>query len=62
MKVCITEHVVPSFGTVPVGSIWDDDSPYLEQPEHFADVSDEKPKAKPTRHHVPKFSEIDEVD
>ena len=29
MKRCVTEHVVTSFGTIPVGSLWDDDSPFL---------------------------------
>jgi hypothetical protein len=50
MKVCITEHVVPSFGTVPVGSLWDDDSPHIDKKnaKHFAKVSE--------------HDEIDEVD
>ena len=29
MKVCVTEHRVPSFGTIPIGSLWADDSPYV---------------------------------
>lgn len=29
MKVCVIEHTVDSFGVIPVGSLWADDSPYL---------------------------------
>lgn len=38
MKVCITEHVAPGFGVVPVGSLWADDSPYVVEADCFADV------------------------
>lgn len=52
MKVCITTHAHPSFGEIPVGSLWADDSPYVVEPDHFADVADEAPappKPKVTR-------------
>lgn len=48
MKVCTVEHSNPGFGFIPVGSIWDDDSPFVDD-AHFGDVLDEKPK--PTRRH-----------
>lgn len=47
MKVCVKEHVDPAFGTIPVGSIWEDDSPYIGAGENFADA-DAKP-AKPKK-------------
>ena len=43
MKVCIEAHHVPSFGEIPEGSLWDDDSPYVVDESKFADVHDEKP-------------------
>lgn len=44
MKVCTVEHEVPTFGTIPVGSLWDDESPYVlkKNAKFFADV--EAPK------------------
>ena len=54
MLRCIEEHVAPGFGTIPVGSLWADDSPYVAQADKFATVTDEpaadepdKPKRKP---------------
>ena len=51
MKVCITTHTSPLFGTIPEGSLWADDSPYVldDFADHFATVADadEKPAAKP---------------
>lgn len=44
MKVCITEHTVPSFGVIPVGSLWDDDSPYATKAKCFATVADDDEK------------------
>jgi len=44
MKVCTVEHDAPGFGTVPGGSLWDDDSPYVIAADCFADVAD-KPVA-----------------
>lgn len=29
MKRCIETHHVPSFGEIPAGSTWDDDSEYI---------------------------------
>ena len=46
MKVCIREHVSPAFGVIPVGSLWDDDSPYLVEADAFADVLEDKPTKK----------------
>ncbi len=38
MKVCTTEHTAPGFGTIPVGSLWADDSPYVIDDDCFADA------------------------
>ena len=48
MKRCTQEHEVPTFGTIPVGSLWADESPYVTDLTMFADVDDapEPPKAK----------------
>jgi hypothetical protein len=43
MKRCIKAHTVASFGAIPEGSLWDDDSPYLEEPSNFVDA--DKPPA-----------------
>ena len=50
MKRCITTHTVASFGTVPSGSLWDDDSPYLsdDNADCFVDASVE-PEPEPER-------------
>lgn len=55
MKRCIEEHAVPSFGTIPVGSLWADDSPFVLD-EHAAkfvavvdEVAAEEPAPKPTK-------------
>lgn len=53
MKVCTEEHISPLFGTIPVGSLWADDSPYVL--DDFAhcfidpDAEPEQAPAKPTR-------------
>lgn len=47
MKRCIVEHVVPSFGVIPVGSLWDDDSPYVREAAAFEDVDAETPASAP---------------
>jgi hypothetical protein len=41
VKRCTQTHDVTAFGTIPEGSLWDDDSPYLEHPDLFEDVADE---------------------
>lgn len=38
MLRCVIEHVVPSFGTIPVGSLWDDDSPFVTERNAFEDA------------------------
>ena len=45
MKRCIKAHSVASFGDIPVGSLWDDDSPYIEDEGNFVD--DNEPPVKP---------------
>lgn len=46
MKRCITPHHVTSFGAIPVGSLWADDSPFLtdENAGYFVDVDDSPPE------------------
>ncbi len=38
MKVCISTHTVPSFGEIPAGSLWEDESPFVVEADCFADV------------------------
>ena len=38
MLRCIHAHTVDSFGDIPVGSLWADDSPYVTNLAHFVDV------------------------
>lgn len=45
MKRCTETHYVAGFGEIPEGSLWDDDSPFVQKSEHFADVLDEVRKA-----------------
>ena len=45
MKRCIKAHHVESFGQIPVGSLWADDSPYVTDDDHFVDA--DKPPARP---------------
>ena len=55
MKRCVKAHDAAGFGQIPVGSLWDDDSPYItdDNADCFADVAepaDDEPKpAKRTR-------------
>lgn len=54
MKVCTIEHECPGFGTIPAGSLWADDSPYLADGDKFADVAARdaapaKPKTTPRK-------------
>lgn len=48
MLRCIKAHTVDTFGTIPVGSLWDADSPYVVEAANFvdadapADVDDEE--------------------
>lgn len=50
MKRCITTHTVTTFGEIPAGSLWDDDSPFLsdETAGYFVDA-DAKPEPKRTK-------------
>jgi hypothetical protein len=56
MKVCVTEHEVAAFGVIPVGSLWDDDSPYVldEHAACFEQVA-EMPAAESVERPVRKF-------
>jgi len=54
MKRCTQDHEVQAFGAIPVGSLWDDDSPFVldEHADKFVDVAadgDEPPAEKPAR-------------
>lgn len=51
MKVCTKEHVDPDFGVIPVGSLWEDDSPFIGASRNFKKVAD-----------VDSDSDPDEVD
>lgn len=54
MKRCTQDHEVQAFGAIPVGSLWDDDSPFVldEHADKFeavtadGDVPVEKPARK----------------
>ena len=49
MKRCVEEHTVPAFGTIPAGSLWADDSPFLVEPAKFVDVDAPEPAPKPVK-------------
>ncbi len=57
MKLCVTAHVSPLFGEIPVGSLWADDSPYVlgDFADCFVDVVEDAPPAVPVKP-VRKFS------
>jgi len=38
MKRCIKAHTTKAFGDIPVGSLWADDSPYIENEANFVDA------------------------
>lgn len=58
MKVCTIEHVSPLFGTVPVGSLWADDSPYvLDDFAHCFDEVEVEPVVPPAPKIIRKFGE-----
>ncbi len=59
MKRCITTHTVTTFGEIPAGSLWDDDSPFLtdDTAGYFVDAdapADPEPELKPVRKFKPK--------
>lgn len=53
MKRCIKAHHVDAFGDIPVGSLWADDSPYIEHEGNFVDAETPAPvktsAAKPAK-------------
>lgn len=51
MRRCITTHDVETFGTIPAGSLWADDSPYLsdETAHYFADIDIPEPEPERPR-------------
>jgi hypothetical protein len=59
MKRCIEEHHAAGFGTIPVGSLWDDESPYIGAAAKFVDADAPEPIAKPVKKSAPtrKFGE-----
>jgi len=61
VKRCTQEHDAPGFGTIPVGSLWEDDSPYATAP-HFVDVDAPEPAPKPKKAAPRKFGQKNEVD
>lgn len=44
MKRCIEAHTVAAFGDIPVGSLWDDDSPYITDESKFTDARTPEPE------------------
>lgn len=56
MKRCIQEHTVDAFGTIPVGSLWADDSPYVIEADCFEQV-DETPAPAPVKRPTRKFGQ-----
>lgn len=48
MKRCTETHRHPSFGEIPEGSMWDDDSPYLNDIS-FEDVDEPEVSAPKKR-------------
>jgi hypothetical protein len=64
MKVCVTEHTVETFGAIPVGSLWDDDSPYVLDEnaacfEQVAEAPAPDPVERPVRKFAPKSKAVD---
>ena len=57
MKICIKAHHVPTFGDIPEGSLWDDDSPFVldENAGCFGEVLEAKPEPAVKRPSVRKF-------
>lgn len=61
MKRCTQTHMIASFGEIPEGSLWADDSPYLLEDDKFEDVADPpvvRKKSQPVR----KFGQTVEVE
>lgn len=51
MKRCITAHHVDTFGDIPEGSLWADDSPYVldENADKFTAVVEAEPEKAPPK-------------
>ena len=47
MLRCTQSHEVPTFGTIPKGSLWADDSPFVTDVGMFEPVADAEPELKP---------------
>jgi hypothetical protein len=47
MKRCIETHHIDAFGTIPAGSLWADDSHFIEQADKFEDVPEADPGLAP---------------
>ena len=49
MLRCTQSHEVPTFGTIPEGSLWADDSPFVTDVGMFEPMADAEPEptAKP---------------
>jgi hypothetical protein len=59
VKRCTQEHEAPGFGTIPEGSLWDDDSPYVTA-DYFVDV-DAEPEAPKKKAPARKFGQPKET-
>lgn len=58
MKRCIVTHSHTSFGEIPAGSLWADDSPFLsDETAGYFEAVDEEPPPVPKRKPVRKFGE-----
>lgn len=61
MKVCIEEHDAPGFGRIPDGSLWADDSPFVQDVDKFETVPETSAEpAKPRT--VRKFKGVTDGD
>lgn len=61
MKKCIEAHDALGFGHVPVGSLWADDSPFVQEADKFEDIETEAPVQAP-KVRVRKFKEVGDGD
>lgn len=60
MKVCIEAHDAPGFGHIPAGSLWDDESPFAQDADKFAEAPDHTEPVKPRT--VRKFKGVTDGD
>jgi hypothetical protein len=54
MLRCIQAHHVDEFGDIPVGSLWEDDSPYVTDGAYFVDAATPAPEEEPAPRPVKK--------